>query len=189
MDIRIGKSSRVCAACERDFVHEETIHSLLRLTGPEFSREDYCISCWEGDKAGAAYSSWSPQYYDPAVAEAEPPEVFSPLRQLFYDAVEGDTRQSYSVAYLAAQLLRRQKVFRLIKESDEAESAMSVLLFADRIGDRLIEVRDPDLTHEELQLGRQTLVERLNELEHPAEAMAGIGDEDYAGCTKEAEQG
>jgi hypothetical protein len=71
------------------------------------------------------------------------------------------------VAYLAAQLLRRQKAFRLIKESDESDGEVKLILFADRIGNRPIEVRDPNLTYEELEKGRRVLMERLSALERP----------------------
>jgi hypothetical protein len=157
----------------------------VRLGEEGFSREDYCASCWTEDVMTGAYSAWSPQFYDPAVAEAEPPEVFSPLRQLFYEAVEGDSRDVLAMAYLAAQLLRRQKVFRLIKENDEAEGTASMLLFADRLGDRLIEVRDPNLTHAELEQGRQMLMQRLAELEEPATASTGNGDEEHGATTED----
>jgi hypothetical protein len=44
---------------------------------------------------------------------------------------------------------------------------MRLALFEDRIGGRLIEVRDPSLTFAEMEEGRQALVMRLNELENP----------------------
>lgn len=188
MEIRIGKSARTCGRCERDFAHDEQIHSLVRVAEEGFQREDFCGECWNEDAMAGAYCTWSPQYYDPAVAEAEPPEVFSPLRQLFYEAVEGESREELAKAYLAAQLLRRQKVFRLIKESDESEGDASLLLFADQIGDRLIEVRDPSLTHADLERGRQLLVERLAELEQPATAETANGDE-TDGARTEASSG
>jgi hypothetical protein len=90
------------------------------------------------------------------------------LRQLFYEAAQSEDRSELAVAYLAAQLLRRQKAFRLIKESDEGDGEVKLILFADRIGNRPIEVRDPNLMYEELEMGRRVLMERLNALEHPA---------------------
>ena len=85
--------------------------------------------------------------------------------------------------YLAAQLLRRQKVFRLIKESDEDEGESRVSLFADRIGNRFIEVRDPNFSYDELEAGRQALLVRLRELESEEEDTAETveGEEESAG--------
>lgn len=167
MDIKISKSARVCRACERDFVHEDTVNSVVRILANELLREDFCPACWSPDRKADAYSHWNTKYYDPRVAEQEPAEAFSPLRQLFYEAVEAEDRVEQAKAFLAAQLLRRQKVFRQIKESDEAEGEIKIILFNDRIGNRLIEVRDPNFSYAELEEGRVLLMQRLQELETP----------------------
>lgn len=172
MDIRIGKSAHQCQGCERPFNHEEDHFSLVRLHEQALLREDYCKSCWDPDRATDAYSVWSPRYYDPRVAEQEPPEVFSPLRQTFYQAVETNDRNEMAMAYLAAQLLRRQKVFRLIKETDDPDGEVNLALYSDRIGNRLIEVRDPRLSYAEMEEGRLMLMMRLSELEDPPEEAA-----------------
>ena len=65
--------------------------------------------------------------------EAQPPEVFSPLRQLFYEAVEEKSRVEMPKAFLAAGLQRRQKVFRLIKESDESDGEVRITASIDRM--------------------------------------------------------
>ena len=72
-------------------------------------------------------------------------------------------------AYLAAQLLRRQKVFRLVKESDDTDGEMRVALFMDRIGNRIAEARDPHLTYAEMETARVQLMEELTALEAAAE--------------------
>lgn len=167
MEIKIGKSSRACAACEHVFVHDEEFHSLAVIAEDSLAREDYCNACWSPARAASAYSAWTPKFYDPEVAEQAPPEVFSPLRQLFYEAVESEDRIALAKAFLAAQLLRRQKVFRRIKESDEGEGEVHILLYADRIGNRLIEVRDPNFSYAEMEAARQALLSRLQELESP----------------------
>ena len=167
MEIKITRSARNCTACTREFVHDEEMMSVARIENQQLLRTDYCVACWAPSSGTGAFSVWSPKYYDPRVAEQQPPEVFSPLRQLFYEAMESEDRQDMAKAYLAAQLLRRQKVFRLVKESDDVDGAVRLVLFADRIGDRLIEVRDPNLTYAELEGGRQALMARLAELENP----------------------
>lgn len=177
MEIKIGKNARICNVCERSFIHDENFHSLARFEGLDLLREDYCKNCWDPARASGAYSAWTPKFYDPNVANQQPPEVFSPLRQTFYESVESNDRALLSVAYLAAQLLRRQKAFRLIKETTDPDSELNLILFSDRIGNRLIEVSDPSLSHEELEQGRVKLMERLQELESPDEpAEDGIED-------------
>ena len=170
MEIKISKCAKACSACERDFGHEEEFFSRLDLGEEEegFLRRDFCEACWRKDgTAEKAYSVWSPGYYDPNVVNPQEEEVFSPLRQLFYEAVESEDRAECAKAYLAAQLLRRQKVFRLLKESGESDGEIRLLLYTDRIGSRLIEVRDPNFSYAELDAARQHLLERLRELEAP----------------------
>lgn len=165
MEIKIGRSARVCAACEQAFVHDQELSSLVRLELGVLQREDYCLPCWQKERSFGAFSVWTPRYYDPAVAEQEPEESFSPLRRLFYDAAASEERPEAAVAFLAAQLLKRQKAFRLIKESAGEEDRIT--LYTDRIGDRLIEVRDANFTYEELETARKALLDRLAALETP----------------------
>ncbi len=178
MNIKIGKNAHTCAICETDFIHEQKINSLVRVVEGLFQREDFCNSCWEDNLAQGAYSTWGIQYYDPKVAEQEPEEVFSPLRKLFYDSLEDSSRPSIAIAYLAAQLLRRQKVFRLIKETKDPDNDSALILFNDRIGNRLIEVSDPNLAHSELDEARLQLMQRLTELETPEEPSNEDSPED-----------
>ena len=180
MNIKIGKNAHSCAVCETDFDHEQKVHSLVRVVDQAFQREDFCVNCWNEQDAQTAYSTWSMQYYDPKVAEQEPEEAYSPLRKLFYDSVEDATRPSIAMAYLAAQLLRRQKVFRLIKETKDPDTDAALILFNDRIGNRLIEVSDPNLAHAELDDARIALMQRLTAMETPPE-------EDISESTPETE--
>jgi hypothetical protein len=172
MEIKITRSAAACCVSGRDFMHDEEYVSVLRVREGEFHREDYAKEHWEERFREGAYSVWTPKYYDPKVAEAEPAETFSPLRQLFYEAQAGAERVEQAKAFLAAQLLRRQKVFRLVKESDETETEVRISLYSDRLGNRLIEVRDPSFTYPELEAGRQLLLARLRELEQPAPPAA-----------------
>ncbi len=167
MEIKISKSAHVCGVCARGFVHEEEYRSIVNIVDGEFVRADYCRACWEEEFGSSAYSVWSPKYYDPKVAQQQPAEVFSPLRELFYASVASEDRRELSKAYLAAQLLRRQKVFRMLKEADETDGEVKVLLYDDRIGNRSVEVRDPSFTYGELDEARVLLMEHLRELEAP----------------------
>lgn len=174
MEIKISRAGRTCAGCERSFEHEEKVKSVLSYGESEgLQRKDFCSSCWGSISSdGTAFSIWATRFIDPKVAEQQPPEVFSPLRRLFYEAVGLEDRRELAKAYLAAQLLRRQRAFRLIKEGEEGDENVRIALFADRIGDRLIEVRDPNLTYAEMEAGRLALIERLRQLEAPETAEA-----------------
>lgn len=180
MDIKIGKSARVCCKCGREFKHEEPFMTALSPSDLDLQRSDYCIACWTEDAIPDAYSVWQGKFYDPDVAEQGAQDLFSPLRQLFYEASEATDRPTLAMAFLAAQLLRRQKVFRLIKETQDPDTEAVVALFTDRIGNRLIEVQDPCLSHGELEVGRRLLEERLSEIEEsqPEEGLEDGQNED-----------
>lgn len=167
MDIRIGKPGRVCEGSERQFEHGETVVSVMRVENQQLVRHDFAKPAWVDDRASGAVAVWETQYRDPSVEEQEPPEKFSPLRKLFYESAESDDRVQIAKAYLAAQLLRRQKVFRLVKESDDTEGDARVALFMDRIGNRLAEARDPNLTYAEMEAARVELMSELAALETP----------------------
>ncbi|GMW02247.1 MAG: hypothetical protein AMXMBFR84_33830 [Candidatus Hydrogenedentota bacterium] len=170
MEIRIAKPGKECSGSSKPFEHGEDVVSVIRMNENRFERQDYASVAWTEQWAEGAIAVWSTKYIDPAVADQQPPEVFSPLRQSFYEAVEGDTRIHMATAFLAAELLRRQKVFRLIKHADGDDGESKVALYTDRIGNRIIEVRDPFLTLGELEKGRIALMERLSQLEQPANA-------------------
>lgn len=165
MEIKISKSARVCVACSKEFVHEQKLTSAMRR-GPEgWLREDYCPGCLSEEQGASALCVWSAHYIDPNVANQQPAEALSPLRQAFYEAAEKSDRASVALAYLAGQLLRRQKAFRFIKQTIDPETEAAVMLFLDRIGNKMIEVNDPNLTTAELERGRVALLHRLAEIE------------------------
>ena len=183
MEIRISRPSKRCCASDQDFVHNDEIVSLVRYSEGALVREDYAKSQWDEAYGERAYSVWTTRFHDPQVADQEPEEKYSPLRQLFYGAQGGEDRPSLAVAFLAAQLLRRQKVFRQIKESAETDEGGKLILYVDRIGNRLIEVRDPNFSYAELDAARQRLMEELMALEAPpipegteAPASEDVGD-------------
>jgi len=170
MDIKIGKSARECAACETPFVHDAPVTSIVQRVEGEWRRTDFCTTCATDDRVRDAFSIWNGTYFDPAALAGDTDETHSPLRTVFYDAVAKESRPDLALAYLAAQLLRRQKVFRWIKESRDPDTDESVILFSDRIGNTLIEVHDPNLSTAELERGRVALMEHLQQLEPDTES-------------------
>jgi len=167
MEIRIGKSTRACARTKHPFEHGQELLSLVRQGEDGIVREDYAKDAWHESFAEGAIAVWATSYVDPDNLQKQSEDAFSPLRRLFYDAVESDDRIELAKAYLAAQLLRRQKVFRLIKEGEESDTDAKFALFTDRLDDRMIEVRDPNLSYAELNTARTALMEYLNEAEAP----------------------
>ena len=178
MEIKISKCAAKCCACDNDFEHEQKVHSHVVMQDDALARHDYCAACFAYAQAEGAFCAWNVRYTDPRVLEAERQEALSPLRRLFYDLAAVTDRAELAQAYLAAQLLRRQKVFRQIKESEENDGAERVTLFLDRAGNRLIETRDLSFTYTELDEARVLLMERLQALEAPETDTDAEADND-----------
>ena len=132
-------------------------------------REDYCEECWpefiSANDGNEIYSHWQTRYKDPAAAKAVPEGQFMPLLKLFYDHLTGDFPGAAAFCYVCALVLRRQKVFRFVREETEKDSDKMVLVFHDKYHDVQIKVPDPKVTDAEFQEVRQKLEAHLSQKE------------------------
>ncbi len=167
MEIQIQRQSSRCTACGVPFSHEQKHYSLLKIESPNFLREDYCEACWEKrsqfPSTGEVYSRWETKYRDPAVAKATPEEQFRPLLDLCYESIAQGGADAEAMAYMSSLVLRRQKVFKFIREEQEDSSTKKVLVFADKYNDTQIRIVDPQLTESQLESTRRMLQERLGQ--------------------------
>ncbi len=165
VDIKICKSSRHCSACGKEFDHKEPHLSMINESRKEFEREDFCMTCWTQRASGWAdksYSFWATRYIDPSVENEQPPEVYAPVLKLFYETFESDEKAALAIAFISAHLLRRQKVFRLMKEFNREDVEGRVQVFADKFSQRLVEVPDLEFTAQELRDAQRVLIERTD---------------------------
>jgi len=169
MEINIRKAAAHCLACGTRFEHLQKHFSKVNAANEaELVREDYCAACWESGRAAdaeRALSFWLAKYFDPAAATQPDEREFGPLRAMFYEAVENEERLEQAIAYIAAHLLRRQKVFRFVKGFEDPESGCNVSVFYDKLCGRLTEVADHGFSVEELEGARQEFVQRLERME------------------------
>lgn len=170
MEIRIRKASGHCLACGKKFQHLEKHFS--RVNAPdeqELVREDYCPTCWQNGRAAdveKTYSFWLSKYFDSSAVSQPQEREFTPLRTIFEEATIKEDRTEQAISYLAAHLLRRQKVFRFVRRGAEhAEQEGDVTIFSDRFTGQLVEVIDPGFSIEELNEARRELVRRLEQME------------------------
>ena len=166
VEINIQRESSRCLKCDMEFAHDQKHHSLLKIEGKEFLREDYCIKCWterpDNDDASRVYSSWETKYCDPSVAKATPQEQFLPMLNLCYESIAEGGPEGEAMAYMCALILRRQKIFRFVREEkEEQEPHRSVLIFVDKHNDTQIGIVDPELTDSQLQEVKQALEEKI----------------------------
>jgi hypothetical protein len=167
LEIQIQKDSSRCILCNQSFAHEQKHYSLLKLNEDVFLREDYCEECWpkslNSDQDGSVFSRWQTKYRDPAAANATPEGEFMPLLRLFYDCLAGITPDSEALGYICALVLRRQKIFKFLKEEKEDSSGKTVLVFHDKYYDVQVKVPDPNLTETQFREVKQKLEEHLSQ--------------------------
>lgn len=162
MEIRIGKTARQCHATGLPFAHKAEVVSLVRPDEQGLVREDYAREAWKDAFGEGALAVWTTRYIDPeSVEDARREEERSPVRDLFYACHESEDRIAMAKAFLAAQLLKRQRAFRLVRASSADDAEGHAYLYLDRAGDRLVEVRDPGLTFSELEHARTELLGAL----------------------------
>jgi hypothetical protein len=165
VEIFIQKESTECMACNVAFAHEQKHYSMLRIDEDAFLREDYCEKCWaehsnisENDRV---YSYWETKYRDPAVEKATPREQFIPLLNLCYESIAQGSADSEAMAYMCALILRRQKVFRFVREEKDDSSKKNMMIFFDKHNDTQMRITDPHLTESQLEDVKHKLEERL----------------------------
>ncbi len=164
MEIKISRNAIKCCNCEKNFTHEEWIGSRIMDMGEEWQRQDYCMSCWEQKKGQDSISQWRHRFIDTKLQKKEQEVIDSPLRTLFYEAVEKEnSRIELAIAFLASQLLKREKVFKKIKEMVISSKDGHIIMYIDRLDDRVIEVRDPNFTLAEMEEAKRIVLERLGD--------------------------
>ncbi len=168
MEIKISRNGTKCLSCEKPFEHEEWVWSRIVGLEDEWQREDYCLSCWEQQNGKESISQWRHKYIDAKAKRREQEVEDSPLRKLFYDSLEKEqSRLEQAIAYLASQLLRREKIFKKIKEMAISRRDGYIIMYIDRIDDRVIEVKDPNFSFTEMEEAKKIVLERLENKPEP----------------------
>ncbi len=178
MEIRIRKNSPVCFQCSRAFQHNEIIWSQLVKNDKELERQDFCLNCWEQKSILEPFSYWKHKYIDPKeIRKLQELQNDSPLRTLFYDRIsKSEGRKDEAIVYLTSQLLRREKIFKKIKEVVLSKADGHIIIYVDRLDEKIVEVRDPNFSYQELEEARKFICEYLE-----SQAKLGVQQEIKSG--------
>ncbi len=163
MEIKIRKNSPVCLGCSKAFQHNEVIWSQLIKADDDFVREDFCSECWGQRNTTEVFSYWRHKFIDlKDVKRQQELQNESPIRNLFYEMVsKSESRSDEAIVYLASQLLRREKIFKKLKEVVVSKTNGHIIIFVDRIDEKVVEVRDPNFSYQELEEARKYICEFL----------------------------
>lgn len=128
-------------------------------------RSDYCLACWEqaleGESGTTVHSLWRTRYVDRDAARRTPPNEYTPLLEICYDALSSEDAEQQSLAYLTAMVLRRQKVFRLVRREQDEATQQEAYLFFDKVNQVEVRVPDPPMSLDSLRATRRVLQSRL----------------------------
>ena len=114
LDFEIQRSTRRCAATDRELRPGETCYSVIQFAGAEVVRHDYASEAWSGPPK-AAFGWWKSRIPEPTAKKIKlaPNEV---LLELFDQLA--DQSGSRDMRYVLALLLVRRRVFRLEGAAD-----------------------------------------------------------------------
>jgi len=116
----IAKASGRCGACERELAAgEEYVAALFDQAG-EFSRDDFCVACWDGrdDAAEKAYSVWRARV--PRPEEPAKPFVDDEVLINFFERLADDDEPGkVGFRFVLALMLMRKKI--LVYEGTESQ--------------------------------------------------------------------
>jgi hypothetical protein len=160
MDWNIAKPQRLCSTCERELAENETYYAALYEEGEEFLRRDYCEACWpEAEAQGGFFSRWRttiPPKEQKRRLFADDEVLVDFFLRLEHDE-ETERRHFF---YLLALVLMRKKILKFEDIDRDGEHEHLVLRYPAE--DRVVRVRDPKLSEEEIEGVKEQLSQILD---------------------------
>lgn len=157
MDYRLKPIGKTCAATEAPLEPGSVVHSVLIEQDGETVRLDYCEDGWQGPPEGmiAHWRCTVPE------AESEKPKPLDPdaLLEHFERMLEDANPAQQQLCYVIALLLMQKR--RLQLEGTRYDGEIAWLEFIGQRGEGPFEVRDQQLTGEEIARLQATLTQHL----------------------------
>ena len=122
-DWQIRPRGDTCSQCGKQFEDGCPCYSALLLVEGEYTRSDYCVTCWEhGPRPARTYSTWRGTFRAPPTPEAEAVEKET-AETLLQRLVSEQPDRHRNVIYILAVMLERKKVLieRAVQKSPHGE--------------------------------------------------------------------
>lgn len=157
MDYRLKPIGKTCAVTEAPLEPGSLVHSVLIDQDGELVRRDYCCEAWQSPPEGAI-AHWRCRVPQP---EAEKPRPLDPdvLLEHFEKMLEDTSPARQRLCYVIALLLMQKR--RLQLERTRYDGEIAWLEFVGQRGEGPFEVRDQQLTGEEIAELQGTLARHL----------------------------
>ena len=147
MDWEISKVGPHCEGCDRSFDEGDALFSALYDEQTEFVRRDYCPACWEKVDQGRVFSHWRTR----TPTKDAPPKRFvdDDVLLSFFARLDGEEdRLKINFRFVLGLLLIRKKLLKFTRVRRQGE--IEFLVLQDKREGREVEVRNPELTEEQV---------------------------------------
>jgi hypothetical protein len=157
MDYRLKPLGKVCAATDAPLEPGSVVHSVLVEQEGETVRLDYCDAGWQGPPEGII-AHWRCTVPEPETQKPRPLDADA-LLEHFEKMLEDANPTQQQLCYVIALLLMQKR--RLQLEGTRYDGEIAYLEFIGQRGEGPFEVRDQQLTGEEIAELQGTLARHL----------------------------
>ncbi len=159
MDYNIKPLGKNCSASGEPLTPGSTCYSVLVMDDGKLARVDFNADSWSGppDNAIAHWRSAVPDAKEETVNPLDPDYLFEYFERLSEDTSERDQKMRYVLALLLVRK-RRLQIDGTRQDGDE-----SFLEFSGTRGEGHFEVRDPELSEDEIEQLQVQLVPARSE--------------------------
>lgn len=150
----------ICSACQKSFADGQDYFTRLTFQELDYSRGDYCATCWETEAPRqSGYSSWK------GIFRVPPTEPDRRVRKetaesLLRDLLEEDDPSRRSVIYILAVMLERQRVL-VERDVKTVEDGRRVVAYEYRKTGETLVITDPQLKLSEIEPLQQEIMKLL----------------------------
>ena len=148
-DWNIKLRSTACSACQVAFTDGQPYHTRLVFQEHDYTRGDYCDTCWPAAAAEpTGYSSWKGLFKMPP-AEPDRRIKKETAETLLRDLIGEADLTKTSVIYILAVMLERQRVL-VEREIRTMDDASRVVIYEHKKTAETFAITDPQLKLSEL---------------------------------------
>ena len=150
----VKKCAKACDGCEEEFQDKQILYSRLRFDEGEYTRQDFCETCREGD--GSALSTWQTVFIvppPPAEEAIKKENAESLLRKLL--AKESD--KDLNAIFILTVMLERKKIL-VERDTQKTEDGRKLRIYEHKKTGESFMVVDPELKLDELEHVQEEVV-------------------------------
>ncbi len=151
----IKSRAMACSACQTAFTDGQRYHTRLIFQEHDYSRGDFCETCWTAE-AAHGYSSWKGLFKAPP-SEPDHRIKKETAETLLRELIEKGDPSQVSVIYILAVMLERQRVL-VEREIKTMEDGSRMVVYEHKKTAETFAITDPQLKLSELDLVQKDIM-------------------------------